>query len=87
VGAIRQLGVVRGLACGEVGGLLDRAGARIDPLAHRALPATVPGVLRTEQLRRDGKDLLSGPREARLRHVGFRLAGSALQLSRLKESR
>jgi len=78
----RQLAVVRGLAFGEADGLLDRAGHPLATAKHRVLPDSVPGVLRTAQLNRNGRDLLSGAREPRLKNVGFRLAGDAKQLAR-----
>ena len=46
------------------------------------LPASVPGVLRTEQLRRDGQALLDAGRDARLRWVGFRVAADAAALAK-----
>jgi hypothetical protein len=35
----------------------------------------VPGVLRTEQLRRDGVDLLGSADDPRLATIGFRVVG------------
>jgi hypothetical protein len=85
-GSAGQLGVVRGLAFGEAAGLLDAAGASIDPATLVYLPSTVPGVLRTEQLRRDGLDLLGG-RDPRLDRVGFRFAVTAAALARARGRR
>ena len=81
VGPLRSLGVVRGLACGERNGLLQRNG---DPLVVRDsgwLPDSVPGVLRTEQLRRDGSGLLPSEPDPRLRLIGFRVAARARPLA------
>lgn len=82
VGHLRLLGVVRGLAFGDRTGLIDRQGHPLTVARHRDLPATVPGVLRTVQLARDGSDLLGGGRDPRLRRVGFRVAGDAKVLAR-----
>lgn len=81
LGLIRQFGVVRGLAFGESSGAIDGAGKPLQLAGIRVLPATVPGVLRTEQLSRDGKDLLGSGREPRLQRVGFRVAGNAQDLA------
>jgi hypothetical protein len=75
VGPLRQFGVVRGLAWGNRVGLVDRAGAPLDTAAHSMLPTHVPGVVRTEQLRRDGRDLLAAKADPRLQAVGFRIVG------------
>jgi len=72
---LRSFGCVRGLATGELDGLLDARGERLASEGLRELPATVPGVLRTEQMRRDGRDLLGEGQDRRLPYVGFRLAG------------
>lgn len=82
LGLQRKLAAVRGLAFGESSGAIDRQGQPLDLEQFSSLPDSVPGVLRTEQLSRDGRDLLSGMREPRLRHVGFRLAGDAKRLAR-----
>ncbi len=87
VGPMRKLGVVRGLAFGERQGLIDRAGELLDPDRFQFVPAAVPGVLRSEQLQRDGRDLLSGGREPRLQQVGFRVVGSASTVARLRGRR
>lgn len=81
LGLIRQFGVVRGLAFGERNGVIDRAGKPLRLEGVRVLPPSVPGVLRTEQLARDGKDLLGRGREPRLQRVGFRVAGDAQELA------
>lgn len=81
LGLIRQFGVVRGLAFGESSGAIDGAGKPLQLAGIRVLPGTVPGVLRTEQLSRDGKDLLGSGREPRLQRVGFRVAGNAQELA------
>jgi hypothetical protein len=47
----------------------------------------VPGVLRTEQLRRDGGDLLSTGADPRLRHVGFRVVLDPAGLRSLEAER
>ncbi|MFT4511753.1 MAG: serine/threonine protein kinase [Planctomycetota bacterium] len=81
LGLLRQFGVVRGLAFGDRSGVIDGAGKPVQLAELRVLPATVPGVLRTEQLTRGGKDLLGGGREPRLQRVGFRVAGNAQTLA------
>lgn len=81
---LRTLGVVRGLALGELDGLVGGSGAALDPRILTVVPDTVPGVLRTEQLGRDGRGLLSGERDPRLLRIGFRVAGDAARLSRLR---
>jgi hypothetical protein len=83
----RMFGVVRGLALGELDGLLAANGSRLDPARLASVPATVPGVLRTEQLQRDGRDLLSTGDDPRLRVTGFRIAGTAELLARLRGRR
>ncbi len=83
-GTVRAFGVVRGLGLGEESGLLDRRGDRIPLAGDGLLPPSVPGVLRTEQLRRDGRDLLSDRPDPRLRHTGFRLVGGPVLLLRLR---
>ena len=82
-GLTRQFAVVRGLAFGESNGLIDSEGKPFVLDQHTVLPASVPGVLRTEQMRRDGSDLLGRGREPRLLLVGFRVAGNAKELRRL----
>jgi hypothetical protein len=69
----RAFGVVRGLALGEREGLIDATGAPLAVDARPTVPDSVPGVLRTEQLRRDGRDLLAGGADPRLAVIGFRL--------------
>ena len=81
LGLIRQFGVVRGLSFGELGGLLDSAGNALSLPVGAVLPASVPGVLRTEQLSRDGRDLVGRGREPRLLRVGLRVASSAKDLA------
>lgn len=76
VGAMHALGVVRGLAFGELEGLIDATGARIDPATVTTVPAIVPGVLRTEQLLRTGRDLLSQQPDPRLAVIGCRVVGT-----------
>jgi hypothetical protein len=83
-GPLRTLGVVRGLALGELDGLLGGSGIRLDARILTVVPDTVPGVLRTEQLCRDGRDLLTSQRDPRLLHTGFRVTGTATTLSRLR---
>ncbi len=81
-GPVRVFGVVRGLALGELDGVLGGAGERLDLDDLQTLPDSVPGVLRTEQLRRDGRDLLSTRADPRLLLVGFRLAGGEALIRR-----
>ncbi|MGC6489531.1 MAG: hypothetical protein ACON4Z_17935, partial [Planctomycetota bacterium] len=78
----KRIGVVRGLAFGEAAGLVGLRGERLEPAAGAAVPACVPGVLRTEQLRRDGRALLGAGRDERLLRVGFRVAADAERLLR-----
>ncbi|MCC7062469.1 MAG: serine/threonine protein kinase [Planctomycetes bacterium] len=73
--ALRSFGVVRGLALGEMEGLISKAGTRLQAERLAEVPASVPGVLRTEQLRRDGRALLSRDLDPRLQRTGFRVAG------------
>lgn len=82
---LSTFGVVRGLSCAEPEGLLGDDGAAIDPSAVDALPASVPGVLRAEQARRDGRDLLPGRDDPRLRHTGFRVVGGAAFVQKVRE--
>jgi serine/threonine protein kinase len=75
---LAALGVVRGLALGEVRLLrdaLDPDGGR--PGDARLLPATVPGVVRTLHLRRDGSGALPDELDPHLDRVGLRLCGGA----------
>jgi hypothetical protein len=74
---------VRGVAFGEPLGLVDADGRIVDPSTTSILPRAVPGVLRTEQLRRDGSSLLAEGRDQRLARGGFRVAGSATKLANL----
>jgi hypothetical protein len=78
---------VRGLALGEREGLLRLDGARLDPSAYSVVPETVPGVLRTEQLLRDGHDLLSQGVDPRLARTGFRVVAAAAALAGLRGRR
>lgn len=81
---LRTYAVVRGLALGELEGLLQSSGQRLDPRTTDVVPASVPGVLRTEQLRRDGRDLLSTRTDPRLRRIGFRVAGTEELVLRMR---
>lgn len=72
---LRSLGVVRGLAFGEADGLLGADGRPLGLQPGSRVPATVPGVLRAEQLRRDGRDLVTSGVDRRLERIGFRIAG------------
>lgn len=81
---LRTFGVVRGLACGEPVGLTGADGREIDTKLLVELPASVPGVLRAEQMRRDGRGLLPGEPDSRLRFTGFRLAGGSVFLQRVR---
>lgn len=87
VAAACHLGSVRGLAFGHRSGLVERSGSPLDPLLYATVPPHVPGVLRTEQLRRDGRDLLTGGAAARLPWVGMRVVGVAERLTGLRGSR
>ncbi len=81
---LRTFGAVRGLALGELDGVVDGRGSRVDLATILAIPETTPGVLRTEQLRRDGRDLLVDRRDPRLRTVGFRVVCAPAALARLR---
>ncbi|MBL9078778.1 MAG: serine/threonine protein kinase [Planctomycetes bacterium] len=81
---LRTLGVVRGLALGELSGLVGGSGIALDARILTVVPDTVPGVLRTELYGRDGRDLLTSQRDPRLALVGFRVAGTAAGLARLR---
>jgi hypothetical protein len=83
-GPLRMLGVVRGLALGELEGLIGGSGSPLDARILTVVPDSVPGVLRTEQMGRDGRDLLTSQRDPRLQRIGFRIAGAATTLSRLR---
>lgn len=83
-GPLRTFGVVRGLALGEVAGLLAASGQRLEPMGLTTVPASVPGVLRSEQLRRDGRDLLADRPDPRLQVVGLRVAGTTAFVARLR---
>ena len=82
-GPLRRFGVVRGLAFGEPGLLIGRDGRPLVRRRYDLLPAVVPGVLRTEQLHRDGTSLLTPGRDPRLQHVGLRVAADARAIARL----
>lgn len=82
LGLQQRIGVVRGLAFGEGEGVIGLEGERLRFGAFSQLPSYVPGVLRTEQLRRDGEALLGAGRDRRLRRVGLRVAGNAEALAR-----
>ena len=82
---LSTFGVVRGLSCAEPEGLLGDDGAAIDPSNVDAIPASVPGVLRAEQARRDGRDLLPGREDPRLQHTGFRVVGAAAFVQKVRE--
>ncbi len=82
---LSTFGVVRGLSCAEPEGLLGDDGSAIAPSSVDAIPASVPGVLRAEQARRDGRDLLPGRDDPRLRHTGFRVVGAAAFVQKVRE--
>lgn len=70
------LGVVRGAAFTEPQLLLDPAtGSRAVDAGGLLLPA-VPGVTRSEHLRRDGRDVIPGAVDPRLMATGFRVVGA-----------
>ena len=77
VGAVARLGVVRGLGSAEPEGLIDVDGLRLELARSRVLPTVVPGVLRAQQLQRDGRDLLGRGRDPLLRRIGLRIAADA----------
>ena len=84
---LRTLGVVRGLAFDEPSGLLGSDGRPLALRRDAVVPASVPGVLRAEQLRRDGRDLLTGTSDRRLARIGFRVAGGERFLAWLRGQR
>ena len=84
---LRTMGVVRGLALGEREGLVRLDGTRLDPGTCSVVPETVPGVVRTEQLLRDGNDLLSQSDDPRLARTGFRVVAAAAALAGLRGRR
>jgi hypothetical protein len=72
---LAQRGVARGLAAGEERGLIDASdGSPVDLASLQVLPRTVPGVVRTLILRRDGAGPIGAP-DPHLALLGFRLAG------------
>jgi hypothetical protein len=77
-------GVVRGLAFGEVDGLVDGLTGDVVPLDSHPVPASVPGVTRALQLRRDGGELLAGRLDPHLGLVGMRLAGGDAFVARVR---
>ncbi|MGE3173208.1 MAG: protein kinase [Planctomycetota bacterium] len=81
---LRGFAVVRGLAFGEVAGLLDADGRRLPLSGLVYLPESVPGVVRTEQLRRDGRDLMPGQFDPRLLRTGFRVLGDRAFVQRVR---
>ncbi len=84
-GRLRELAVVRGLAFGEAFGLVSGlTGRPVIPAAGDVLPADVPGVVRIEQMRRDGRDLVGAGSDPRLARVGLRLAGGAALAQRVR---
>ncbi len=87
LGPLRHLGVVRGLGLGQRQGLIDATGRPLDVAAFTVVPGCVPGVLRTEQLRRDGIDLLAGSSDPRLQCIGFRVVGVKERLIGLRGPR
>jgi serine/threonine-protein kinase len=83
--ALALHGVVRGLAVGELEGLVDAGtGRRVDP-EQELVPARVPGVLRSLCIRRDGLGLLPGEVDPHLRLTGFRLAGGGRFVQKVRE--
>ncbi|MEC8653561.1 MAG: serine/threonine-protein kinase [Planctomycetota bacterium] len=82
LGLQQRIGVVRGLAFGQAVGVIGPDGSSQRVAAGSALPASVPGVLRTEQLRRDGQALLDAGRDGRLLWVGLRVAADADALAK-----
>jgi hypothetical protein len=81
---LRRFGVIRGLALGELDGLLGADGRTVVLAPSGVVPASVPGVLRSEQMRRDGGGLVPSARDPRLGVVGFRVAGGAALIARLR---
>jgi serine/threonine protein kinase len=81
---LRTLGVLRGLPLGATTGLLDARGAPLRELAFLRLPETVPGVVRSEQVRRDGRDLLPGSVDPRVLRAGFRIASGQGFVARVR---
>jgi hypothetical protein len=77
-------GVVRGLASGEIRGLVDGLrGALVDRSAQ-TVPASVPGVVRTLVLRRDGNSVMADQLDPHLSYTGMRLAGDRVLIERVR---
>ncbi|GAB4148420.1 MAG: hypothetical protein Fur0037_16730 [Planctomycetota bacterium] len=74
--AMHEFGVVHGLSFGERGGLIDpETFARLSASFLGAVPPWVAGVVRCEQIRRDGNGLLPGEKDPLLSRIGFRVVG------------
>ena len=81
------LGVVRGAAFTEPQLLLDPAtGSRAVDAGGLLLPA-VPGVTRSEHLRRDGRDVIPGAADPRLAATGFRVVGAGAFVQHVRSMR
>jgi len=82
---LRELGVVRGLALGEVALLRDPTDpTRSNQTGDRLLPPTVPGVVRTLHVRRDGGGVLPDELDPHLGKVGLRLCGGAAFIAEVR---
>lgn len=81
---IASLGVVRGTASTEPRLLADPVSmVRAVDASGRLLPS-VPGVTRSEHIRRDGRDLVPGAADPRLGAVGFRIVGGSAFVSHVR---
>lgn len=74
---LAELGVVRGLALGEVAWLRN-----VD--SRGVLPPSVPGVVRTLHMRRDGGGVLPDELDPHLDRVGLRLCGGAAFIAKVR---
>ena len=75
---LTRYGVVRGLAAGDDGALVDSLrGSLLDRSATGDMPPHVPGVVVTANLARTGVGMLEESDDPRLATVGFRIAGGS----------
>lgn len=82
---LQRLGVVRGTPFGDASSLVDGLrGGRLRLEGDAGLPPSMPGVVRTLHLRRDGAGLLPGEREPHLAQTGMRLAGGAAFVAKVR---
>jgi hypothetical protein len=80
---LRTFAVARGLPLGSRAGLLGEDGMPLPAIPDGSLPPSVPGVVRGEQLRRDGRDIAAGI-DPRMASVGFRVVGGSDFVARVR---